>query len=225
MQFMNSSLDKLVKTLSDKDLKYLIEEFGSENLELLKQKGAYPYEYMNSFERFNEEELPAKKYFYSSIKDGKIGDNGKMSDGHIDVNDYLTWDKFEMKNMGDYHDHYLKNDVLLLTDVFEKLIDTCLKYYGLDPCHYFSSPGSSWDAMLKMTNIESEEISDIDKYLFIEKGLREGISYIAKRYPKANNIYLNAFDPKKPSTFISYLDMNNLYGWAMGKYLPYNGFK
>ena len=72
MQFMNSSLDKLVNNLSDKNLKYLIEEFGSENLELLKQKGTYPYEYMNSFQRFNEEKLPARKYFYSSIKVGKM---------------------------------------------------------------------------------------------------------------------------------------------------------
>ena len=111
MPFMNSSLDKLVKNVPDKDFKYLIEEFGSENLELLKQKGTYPYENMDSFERFNEEKLPDKKYFYSSIKDGKIGDDGKISDGHIDVNDYLNckkaWNKFEMKNMGDYHDHYL----------------------------------------------------------------------------------------------------------------------
>ena len=89
MQFMISSLDKLVKYLSDKDFKYLIEEFRSENLELLKQKGAYPYKYMDSFERFNEKKLPAEKYFYSSIKDGKIGDDSKISDGHIDVNDYL----------------------------------------------------------------------------------------------------------------------------------------
>ena len=141
---MNSGLDKLVKNLLDKDFKYLLERFGSENLELLKQKGAYSYEYMNSFERFNEEKLPAKKYFYSSIKDGKIGDDGKISDGDIDVNDYLTckktWDKFEIKNMGDYHDHYLKKDISLLADVFEKFINTSLKYYGLDPCHYFSSP-------------------------------------------------------------------------------------
>ena len=110
MQFMTSSIDKLVKNFSDEDFKYLIEKFGSENLELLKQKGDYPYEYMNSFERFNEEKLPAKKYFYSSIKDGKIGDDGKISDGHISVKDYLTceriWDKVEMKNMGDYHDNY-----------------------------------------------------------------------------------------------------------------------
>ena len=93
MQFMNSSLDKLVKNLLDEDCKYLVEEFGSENLELLKQKGAYLYQYMNSFERFNEEKLPAKKYFYSSMKDGKIGDDGKISEGHIGAKDYLTCKK------------------------------------------------------------------------------------------------------------------------------------
>ena len=106
------------------------------------------------------------------------------------------WDKFNMKNMGDYHNHYLKKDVLFMTDVFEKFIDTFLKYYGLDPCHYFSSPGMSWDAMLKMTDEKLEEISNIDKYLFIEKGLRQGISYITKRYAKANNKYMNDYDPK-----------------------------
>ena len=141
---------------------------------------------MNSFERFNGEKLPPRKYFHSSKKDGKIRDGGKISDGQINVKDYLTcekiWDKFEMKNMDDYHDHYLKKDVLQLADIFEKFIGTCLKYYGLDPCPYFSSPGLSWDAILKITNIKLEKISDIDKYLFIEKGLRGGISYIAKRH-------------------------------------------
>ena len=127
--------------------------------------------------------------------------------------------------MGDYHNHYLKKDVLLSVDVFEKFIATCLKFYGLDPCHYFSSPGLSWDAMLKMTSVELEKISDTDKYLFIENGLRGGISYIAKRYTKANNKYINDYDPKRPSTFILYLDLNNLCDWAMSKYLPYEGFK
>ena len=102
---------------------------------------------MNSFERFNGEKLPARKYFYSSIKDWKIINDGKTPDGHINTKDYLnckkTWDKFKMKNMGDYHDHYLKKDVLLLADVYEKFINTCLKHYGLDPCHYFSAPGLS----------------------------------------------------------------------------------
>ena len=129
-----------------------------------------------------------------------------------------------MKNMGDYHDHYLKKDVLLLADVFEKFIDTCLKFYGLDPCHYFSSPGLSWDAMLKMTGVKLEKISDNDKYLFIEKGLNGRIYYIAKRYAKGNNKYIKDYGPKKPSKFIIYLSMNNLYVWAMSEYLPYERF-
>ena len=109
---------------------------------------------MNSFERFNEEKLPAKKYFCSSIKDGKIGDDGRISDGHIDVNDYLTckkiWNRFEMKNVSDYYDHYLKEDVLLVADIFEKFIDTCIKHYGLAPCHFFSAPALSWSLEFKL---------------------------------------------------------------------------
>ena len=151
MQLMNSSLEKLVKNLSDNDFKYLTEEFGSKNLELLKQKDAYPYQYMNSFKRFGEEKLPDKGCFYSSVKDGTTGENGEKLDGRISDKDNLTcikiWNEFNLKNMGDYHNHYLKKDVLLLVDVFEKLIDTYLKFYGLDPCHYFSSPGLSWDAV------------------------------------------------------------------------------
>ena len=156
-------------------------------------KGAYPYEYMDSSKRISEEKLPDRKFFYRSLKNAPTGDDGKKLDGHISYEEYLAcekiWDVFDMKNMSDHHDHYLKKDVLLLVDVFEKFIDTCLKFYGLDPCHYFSSPGLSWDAMLKMTGVKLEKISDIDKYLFIEKGLRGGISYIAKRYAKANKKY------------------------------------
>ena len=162
-------------------------------------------------------------------KKGKIDNDGKISDGQVSVKDYLTcekiWDKFKMKNMHDYHDHYLKKDVLLLADVFEKFIVTCLKFYGLDPYHYFRSPGLSWDAMLKMTGIKLKKISDNDTYSFIEKGQRGGISYIVKRYAKTNNKYMNDYDPEKPSTFITYLDKNNLYGWAMSEYLPNGEFK
>ena len=135
------------------------------------------------------------------------------------------WDKFNMKNMGGYHDLFLKKDALLLADVFEKFIDACLKYYKLDPYHYFSAPGLSWDAMLKMTGIKLEEVSDIDQYLFTEKGTRGEISYIAKRYAKANNKYMCDYDSNKPSTFITYLDKNNLCGWAMSEYLPYREFE
>ena len=148
-------------------------------MELLKQKGSYPYEYMNSIERFNEEKLCARKYFFCSTKKGKIDKDGKILNGHISIEDHLVCekilDKLKMKKLGDYHDHYLKKDILLLTGVFEKFIDTCLNHYGLDPCHYFSSPGLSWDAMLKMTDVKLKKISDIDKYLLIEKGSRGGI--------------------------------------------------
>ena len=172
MEFMNSSLVKIFKNLADSNFKYLTEKCSSKNLELSRQKDAYPYQYMNSFERFSEETLPDKKCFYSSAKDGTTDGNGEKLDGHISNEDYLTcnkiWNEFDMKNIGDCDDHYLRKDVLLPADVFDVL-------YKLDPYHYFSSPGLSWDSM-------SEKISDIDKYLFIEKGLRGGISYIAKRY-------------------------------------------
>ena len=144
--------------------------------------------------------LLSRQFFFSSIKNGKIGDDGKISDGHISVKNYLTcekiWGKFEMEYMSDYHDHYLKKYLLLLADVFKKFIATCLKCYGLDRCHYFSFPGLSWEAMLKLTDVTLEKTSDIDKYLFIEKGLRGGISYIPKKYAKANNKYMNYYDPK-----------------------------
>ena len=107
-----------------------------------------------------------------------------------------------MKNMGDYHDHYLKKDVFLLADVFEKFTSESLKFDKLDPSHYFSSPGLSSDAMLKMTGLKLELISDKDKYLFIEQGLRGGISYICKRFSEANNKCMKNYDPTKESKFI-----------------------
>ena len=143
--------------------------------------------------------------------------------------EYLTckknWNVFGMKNMGIYHDHYLKKDVLLLADVFQKVSDTCLKFYGLNPCHYFSYPGLSLDVMLKMTGVKLEKIVHIDIYLFIEKGLRGGISFIARRYATANNKYMKDYDLKITSKNIIYLDMNNLCGLAISNYLPYGGFK
>ena len=114
---------------------------------------------------------------------------------------------------------------MLLADVFENFIDTCIKFCGFDACHYFGSPGLSWNAMLKMTEVELEKISDTDEYIFIEKGLRGGISYITKRYAKANNKCMKVYDSKELSKFITFLDMNNLYGWKMSGYFPYDGFK
>ena len=165
-----------------------------------------------------------KKNFYSSIDDGKRG----KGDGHISDNQYshfkIVWKEFEFNTFRDFHNHYLKKDVLLLADVFEKFISTSLKYYNLDPCHYFSAPELSFDGMFKMTKVELEKISNPDIHLFIEKGMRGGISYINKRYSKANNKYCPDYDKNKPENFF-YLDINDLYGDAMSQHLPYVGFK
>ena len=218
MQFMNSSLDSLVKNLSDNDFKDLSKEFSGEILKLVKQKGVYLYEYTDSFEKFSENKLPYRSKFFSSLKDEFISEKDYLK--AVDI-----WNVFKMNSMGDYHDHYLKTDVLLLADVFEKFMKTCLDNYGLDPCHYFSSSGLNWDAMFKMTGIKLVLISDTDMHLFIKEGMRGDISYIAKRLSKTNNKYMKCYDRSEESKCIMYLDANNLYGWAMSQYLPYSEFK
>ena len=125
--------------------------------------------------------------------------------------------------MKDYHDLYLKCDVFLLADVFQKFRNNSLKNYGLCPSHYLSAPALSWDAMLNMTKVELELITDSHMYIFFEKGMKGGVSHISKRYSKANNKYLKSYDPKQESKHIVYLDANNLYGYAM--FPPKSGFK
>ena len=216
-QFMSSGLDKLVSNLPKESFKYTSQIFKGKKLDLMSRKGVYPYDYMDSFDKFNEK-LPTKEDFYSIL-----------NDKHISNEDYQhaqnVWNTFKLINMGEYHDLYLKSDILLLADVFESFRRTCSEYYKLDPCHYFTSPGLSWDAMLKMTDIKLELMTDIDMFQFIEKGMRGGLSYIANRYGKANNIYMKEYNDKLQSKFITYLYSNNLYGWAMSQYLPTGGFK
>ena len=217
-QFMSSSLDKLVSNLPKDDLIYTSKAFKGKSLNLMSQKGVYPYDFMDSFEKFSQTELPNKDQFYSILNDQHITDDECDHAKKI-------WKTFNIKTMGEYHDLYLVSDVLLLTDVFENFRKTCMQYYKLDPCHYFTSPGLSWDAMLKMTNIKLELMTDIDMFQFIEKGMRGGVSYIANRYGKANNKYMKEYDEKVPSKYIMYLDANNLYGWAMSQYLRTGNFK
>ena len=139
LQFSKASLDTLARNLQDKDFKYLLLEFSSDKLELLRKKDAYPYEWVDSYIKIIYSRLPLKEAFYSSIDDGKRG----KGDGHISNDKYLhlknVWREFGFRTFKGFHNHYLKKDVLLLADVFEKFISTCLKYYNLDPCHYFSS--------------------------------------------------------------------------------------
>ena len=217
-QFMSLSLEKLVSNLPKETLKYTSKRFQGDKFDLMIRKGVYPYDYMDSFDKFEDTVLPTKDQFYSLL-----------NDEHISDEDYnhaqKVWKTFSMNNMCDYHDLYLQSDILLLADVFENFRKTCLEYYKLDPCHYFTSPGLSWDAMLKMTDIKLELMTDIDMFQFIEKGMRGGISYIANRYGKANNKYMNDYNKNDSSKYIMYLDANNLYGWAMSQYLPTGGFK
>ena len=217
-QFMSLSLDELVSNLPAEALKYTNKRFQKEKLNLMTRKGIYPYDYMDSFEKFNKTELPTKEEFYSILNNEHISDEDYSHAQNV-------WNTFQLQTMGEYHNLYLKSDILLLADVFENFRKTCLQYYKLDPCHYFTSPGLSWDAMLKMTNIQLELMTDIDMFQFIEKGMRGGISYIANRYGKANNKYMSEYDENMPSKYIMYLDANNLYGWAMSQYLPTGGFK
>ena len=212
-QLLTSLLDGLVKNLSNDDFKCLSQEFGDNLLDLVKQKAFYPYEYMGNFEKFKEQ-LPSKEKFYSSLTDKKISD---IEYQHV----LKVWNKFGMK---DYQDLYLKCDVLLLADVFEKCRNNSLNNYGLCPSHYLSAPALSWDAMLNMAKIKLEIISDPDMYIFFEKGMRGGVSYISNRYSKASNKCLKSYDPKQESKHI-YLDANNLYGYATSKFIPTNGFK
>ena len=217
--FMSSSLEKLASNLVDENFIYTKKYFTDPvQFGLVKRKGVYPYDYMDSFSKFNDTELPQREDFYSLLTDNNISEDDYSHAKNV-------WNTFNLQNMGEYHDLYLKTDILLLTDVFENFRKSCLTYYKLDPLHYITSPGLAWDAMLKMTGINLELITDIDMQLFIEKGLRGGISYIAHRHAEANNKYMKNYDPSKLSSYIMYLDANNLYGWAMSKPLPYGNFK
>ena len=185
---------------------------------LLLRKGVYPYEYMDSWEKFNETSLPSKQEFYSNLN---------MED--IDETDYRhgnnVFKSFKLENVGDYHDLYVKIDILLLADVFGNFRDMCIKEYELEPAHFVSLPGLAWQACLKKTNIELELLTDYDMLLMVEKGIRGGICHSIHRYAKANNKYMQNYNKSEESSYIQYLDANNLYGWEMSKKLPVNGFK
>ena len=218
LKFMLSSLGALVNNLPRDAFNNLLKYFTSEHAEILKQKGFYPYEYMDNVERFKENKPPPLKAFYSKLSGRGIT---KTDYKHV----WNVWNTFNMKSLKDYHELYNLTDVLLLADVFENFRDLCLKIYGLDPVYYYTTPGLAWDACLKITNIQLELLSDVNMLLMFEKGIRGGISIISNRYGEANNKYMKKFNKKKLNKFLMYLDANNLYGWAESQKLPTHGFK
>ena len=185
---------------------------------LLLRKDVYPYEYADTWERFSETSLPSKEEFYSNLNMEDISDIDYTHANNV-------FKVFKLENLGNYHDLYVQSDTLLLADVFNNFRDMCIKEYELDPAHFLSLPGLAWQACLKKANIELELLTDYDMLLMVEEGIRGGICHSIHRYAKANNKYMKSYNSNEESSYIQYLDANNLYGWSMSKKLPVNGFK
>ncbi|KAL4098045.1 hypothetical protein QTP88_022717 [Uroleucon formosanum] len=212
------SIYKLTNNLRNK-FKELSKYFSEEHLDLVTRKLAYPYEYMDCEEKFNETCLPPIEKFYSSLTNKNITKEEYENSQKI-------WKVFNIQNMREFTSLYNKIDVLLSTDIIENFRDISLKNYKLDPMWYYTTPGFAWDCMLRMTNIKLDLLTDIDQILIFESGIRGGLSQCSQRYSKANNKYMgDKFKKKEESIFLQYLDANNLYGWAMSKYLPTGDFK
>ena len=185
-----------------------IYEFCSEDINkfiLLLRKGVYPYEYMDSWLRFNETSLPDKEGFYSNLHMEGITDAGHR---HADN----VFKKFKLKHLGEYCDLHVQSDTLLLADVFENFRNMCIKVYELDPAHFLHAPRLAWQARLKKTEAQLELITNVDMLLMIEKGIRGRICHAIHGYPKANDKYMIYYDENKEISYILYLDANNLYG-------------
>ncbi|XP_039291050.1 uncharacterized protein LOC120352832 [Nilaparvata lugens] len=226
-RFTPDSLDNLVTNLVksasnpedlSKVLPHTAKVFGNK-LSLVSRKGVFPYDYCDSWQRLEETLLPPKEAFFS-----------KLTDRSVSSDDYehaqTVWNQFSCRTLGEYSDLYLKTDVLLLADVFESFRDVCMKTYDLDCAHYFTSPGFSFDVMLKYTKVELELLTDYDMYMFIERGIRGGITNCIHHHAIANNKCTGApWDPEKPTSYLLYTDANNLYGWAMCQPIPCRQFQ
>ena len=192
-------VDELIKKFSS------IHQFCNGDLSkfvLLLRKRVYPYEDMDSWEKFDETTIPPKEFFYS-----------KLNLENITGKDYAhaqeVWDVFEIKDRCKYHNLCVLYDTLLLADVFENFKDKCIEIYEFHPIHFGFAPELPWQACLKKTEVKLELITDYEMLMIVE----------------ANNKYMNNYDKNIESSYIKFLDANNLYGWAMSQKLPVNGFK
>ena len=241
-RFLSKGLSDVAKSL--KEFPILESQFKNEETSLLKQKGFYPYEYIDSIEKLNEVELPDISKFYSTLKQEGISEKEYKHAKKV-------WDYYNCKTLKDYHNLYLKTDVLILADAFEQYRNFFLKHQEIDPCYCFSAPGLTWQCGLKYTGVELELITDYDMLLMFENGIRGGYSgVLGSRHVKAFNKYTpNYRDGNRilddnelkeclekikngenlndflKENFLLYLDANNLYGHAMSQPLPTGDFK
>ena len=218
-QFLPSSLDSLTKEMNVNDFKYITRFFPDPTKRtLMLRKGAYPYEYMTSMTKFDETALPPQSAFYNRLNEQPLSD---VDYEHAQQ----VWSSFECQTLRDYHNLYLHSDVYLLADIFEKFRADSQTLYGLEPVHYYSLPGLSWDAALKHSGVKLDLITDIDMYLMVEKGIRGGISMISHRHAEANDPRMgDAYNPNLPTKTLLYLDANSLYPTAMCEPLPIDQF-
>ena len=221
-QFLKASLSVLAENLKKSGNEKFVhtKRHFDEHFEMVTRKGVYCYSYMTSFEKFDETELPPIECFYNDL-----------SESHITQTEYQhaqdVWKAFDMTTMKQYHDMYLATDVLILSDVMTEFSRECMRDYGLDPKHYVSLPGFSWDALFYQTKANVELLTDPEMHLFIESSIRGGVASISARHALANNPYLppEHYDPSKEHSYVIYTDANNLYGLALSRPLPISNFK
>ena len=215
LRFLDSSIDMLAKELPTDQMFETKKYFPNISIEILKGKGFYPYDWMDSIDKLKYRVFPPHKTFFSTLKNKNITieEYEKAREG---------WRVFGCKNMGDYTKKYCMRDVLLLCDIFENFRNINIQEYDVDPIITgYTLPGVSWANMLKYTKQEIELITDRDTYEDFENGIRGGVSMCVVRHAKANNKYMHDYDPEKPSTFLFYVDENNLYGNSMSQRMPY----
>lgn len=217
-QFLPYSLANLSETLDDNQCVEIKKYFkDSEKFKYIRQKGVFPYQYVDDFLKLNQNKLPEKEHFFNNL-----------SDEHITNEEYEraknVWKLFNCDSIGDYSDIYLKSDVLLLADIFQNFRNKCINTYKLDPSHYYTFPGLSFDACLRHTAVELELLTDPDMLHFFKNSIRGGVSTCVSRKSIANNKFISTFDKSQPNKYILYLDATNLYGYAMSQYLPQKDF-
>ena len=221
LAFLPSSLNNLVSNLVDENLKdkfpNLFEVYG-EDAKYLCKKGIFPYSWFDEAKKLDYISLPPSSEFYDELGEEEITEESYKYAQFI-------WDKFKCKKFGDYHDIYLKTDVLLLADIFENFRNISMKYFKLDPSNYITLPSLSEDALYKTHGKEVELITDLGMLIMTERAIRGGLSKITKRHGIANNPYMSEYDKKAKDSYLIYVDINNQYGHGMRQKLPLNDYK